>query len=81
MKQAGHRISISTSRKGLYEFTKEIQRWLSRQGFATGLLTVFVRHTSASLLIQENADPNVVTIKKGGTLGGRIGDLLTLCFH
>ena len=60
MKQATHRISISTSGKGLYEFTEEIQHWLSRQGFTTGLLTVFVRHTSASLVIQENADPDVV---------------------
>lgn len=60
MKQAVHRISVSTSGKGLYEFTDDIQSWLSRQHFTTGLLTVFVRHTSASLLIQENADPDVV---------------------
>lgn len=60
MKQATHRISISTTGKGLYEFTAEIVRWLSRQGFTTGLVTVFVRHTSASLIIQENADPDVV---------------------
>ncbi|MCW5977954.1 MAG: secondary thiamine-phosphate synthase enzyme YjbQ [Bryobacteraceae bacterium] len=59
MKQATHRLSISTSGQGLYEFTGEIARWLARQAFSTGLLTVFVRHTSASLVIQENADPDV----------------------
>jgi secondary thiamine-phosphate synthase enzyme len=60
MKQAGHRITIETSGKGLYEFTGDIQQWLSRQGLTTGLLTVFVQHTSASLTVQENADPDVV---------------------
>ena len=60
MKQATHRITIETSGKGLYDFTAGIQRWLSQQGLDTGLLTVFVRHTSASLTVQENADPDVV---------------------
>ena len=60
MKQAGHRITIETSGKGLYEFTGDIQQWLSRQGLTTGLLTVFVQHTSASLTVQENADPDVL---------------------
>jgi secondary thiamine-phosphate synthase enzyme len=45
----------------MYEFTGSVSEWLGRQGIETGLLTVFCRHTSASLLIQENADPTVQT--------------------
>ncbi len=60
MKQAVHTIRIATRGKGLYEFTREAGRWVSSQGITTGLLTVFVQHTSASLVIQENADPDVV---------------------
>ncbi|MGR3566141.1 MAG: secondary thiamine-phosphate synthase enzyme YjbQ [Pseudooceanicola nanhaiensis] len=52
-------FTIDTEGPGLYEFTGEVRDWLSGQG--TGLLTLFVRHTSASLLIQENADPEVRT--------------------
>jgi secondary thiamine-phosphate synthase enzyme len=52
-------FTINTDGPGLYEFTGEVRDWLSGQG--TGLLTLFVRHTSASLLIQENADPEVRT--------------------
>ena len=53
-------FTISTSGPGLYEFTGEIARWLARQGAPdAALLTLFVRHTSCSLLIQENADPQV----------------------
>ena len=52
-------FTIKTEGPGLYEFTGEVRDWLSGQG--TGLLTLFVRHTSASLLIQENADPEVRT--------------------
>lgn len=51
------RFSISTRGQGLYEFTPQVTSWLKGQG--DGLLTLFVRHTSASLLIQENADPDV----------------------
>ena len=54
-----HEIEIATRGQGLYEFTLTINEWLRRQGVQTGLLTVFCRHTSASLLIQENADPTV----------------------
>jgi len=57
--QASHRISLETPGRGLLEVTDSIARWLSLQGIATGLLTLFCRHTSASLLIQENADPDV----------------------
>jgi secondary thiamine-phosphate synthase enzyme len=59
LKQAAHSITISTRGKGLYEFTSAIHEWLRGQNIQTGLLTVFCRHTSASLLIQENADPTV----------------------
>jgi len=52
-------ISISTQGQGLYEFTDAAQEFLRRQGSGEGLLTVFVRHTSCSLIIQENADPDV----------------------
>lgn len=60
MKNAVHQIAVSTGGKGLYEFTSEIESWLSSQGVSTGLLTVFCQHTSASLVIQENADPDVI---------------------
>lgn len=57
--QAHYEIQIATRGRGLYEFTQEVHSWLSRQGLQNGLLTLHVRHTSASLLIQENADPDV----------------------
>ncbi len=60
MKQAAHRIEVRTQGKGLYDFTREVERWIAAQKARTGLLTVFCQHTSASLLIQENADPDVV---------------------
>lgn len=50
-------FKISTRGSGLYEFTREVGRWVASAG--DGLLTLFVRHTSCSLLIQENADPDV----------------------
>lgn len=55
MRQATHVLSISTSGRGLIEITREIRAWVADQRPSTGLLTVFCRHTSASLLIQENA--------------------------
>jgi len=60
VKQASHQIYIATRGKGLYEFTREVEAWLAAQHIQTGLLTVFCQHTSASLVIQENADPDVV---------------------
>jgi len=60
VRQATHRISTATRGKGFYEITGEVERWISSTGIRTGLLTVFIQHTSASLLIQENADPDVV---------------------
>ncbi|MDZ7266902.1 MAG: secondary thiamine-phosphate synthase enzyme YjbQ [candidate division KSB1 bacterium] len=59
MRQVSHILTLPTTGKGLYEFTREVRRWLAEMRAATGLLTVFVQHTSASLLIQENADPEV----------------------
>jgi len=60
MHQATHRLTVSTSGRGFRELTSEIVRWLAQRNVTTGLLTVFCRHTSASLLIQENADPDVL---------------------
>jgi secondary thiamine-phosphate synthase enzyme len=60
VKQFTHQIQISTHGKGLYEFTSEIATWSRGHKAETGLLTVFCQHTSASLVIQENADPDVV---------------------
>jgi secondary thiamine-phosphate synthase enzyme len=61
LKQSAHKLEISTRGKGLYEMTSAISAWVEAQDMQTGLLTVFCRHTSASLLIQENADPTVQT--------------------
>ena len=52
-------LTVSTRGKGLYPFTKAVEDWLRQQKLSQGLLTVFVQHTSCSLLIQENADPDV----------------------
>src|SRR5713226_2036353 len=60
MKQFVHRIEVATRGKGLYSVSREIESWADGQGLDTGLLTVFIQHTSASLTIQENADPDVV---------------------
>ena len=53
------RFALSTRGQGLYEFTGSVVEWLAETGAEDGLLTLFVRHTSCSLLIQENADPDV----------------------
>jgi secondary thiamine-phosphate synthase enzyme len=60
VKQFTHQIYIATRGKGLYDFTREIESWLRDHETQTGLVTVFCQHTSASLVIQENADPDVV---------------------
>ncbi len=52
-------LKIQTSGRGFVEITSDVQRWVSGCSVDDGLLTVFIRHTSASLLIQENADPEV----------------------
>jgi secondary thiamine-phosphate synthase enzyme len=58
--QHTHQLQIATRGKGLYPFTREVARWVASTGVATGLLTIFIQHTSASLVIQENADPDVM---------------------
>lgn len=60
MRQATTSVTIATRGKGLYEFTREVERWLDSLDLKTGLMTVFIQHTSASLTIQENADPDVI---------------------
>jgi secondary thiamine-phosphate synthase enzyme len=52
-------LTIPTSGPGLYEFTDRAKNFVRESGVETGVLTVFVRHTSCSLLVQENADPDV----------------------
>jgi len=56
---AQHQLTIATTSVGLHEVTAKVMQWVGRQAIATGLLTIFLPHTSASLLIQENADPDV----------------------
>jgi secondary thiamine-phosphate synthase enzyme len=53
-------LDIRTRGKGFYPFTREVAGWVASTKAETGLLTVFIQHTSASLVIQENADPDVV---------------------
>lgn len=59
MRQAQETLTVSTHGQGLYEITGDVADWLQRQEPSSGLLTLFCRHTSASLTIQENADPDV----------------------
>jgi secondary thiamine-phosphate synthase enzyme len=61
MKQKQQTIIVETKGQGLYEFTREVKAFLAESRIATGLLTLYCRHTSASLLIQENADPDVLS--------------------
>jgi len=61
MRQATTILTIDTTRQGLIDVTDKIARWTRDQRVSEGLLTVFCRHTSASLLIQENAAPEVRT--------------------
>lgn len=59
MHQVSTALEIQTSGQRLYEITREVTRWIGDQDLQNGLLTLFCRHTSASLLIQENAAPEV----------------------
>ncbi|MFC0386056.1 secondary thiamine-phosphate synthase enzyme YjbQ [Muricoccus vinaceus] len=61
MRQQLHHLSVQTRGQGLEEITGPVRDWSGRQGIATGLLTIWCRHTSASLLVQENASPEVRT--------------------
>ena len=60
MRIAQTRLSIETAPREIKEITAEVARWVERQPVALGLLTVYIPHTSASLLIQENASPDVL---------------------
>ncbi len=59
MRQVHDSLTVETRGQGLMEITGPLGAWLGRQGLRDGLLTLYLRHTSASLLIQENADPDV----------------------
>ena len=59
LRQAFHEIKIPTHGRGLYDFTAAVAGWVAQTGLRNGLVTLHLRHTSASLLIQENADPDV----------------------
>lgn len=60
MRQAQTTLSIQTPGQGLHEFTSDVVAWVKDTGITTGLLTLYCRHTSASLTIQENADQDVM---------------------
>lgn len=60
LRQSSTELNFETEGSGLYEVTREIAAWVRAQDMAQGLLTIFIRHTSASLTIQENADPDVL---------------------
>jgi secondary thiamine-phosphate synthase enzyme len=59
LRQLDTTLGFDTPGRGLLEITRAIETWVGESGFATGLLTLFVRHTSASLVVQENAAPEV----------------------
>lgn len=59
MRQTVETITVGTEGQGLYEITRRLRAFVSQSGIETGLVTVFICHTSCSLLIQENADPDV----------------------
>ena len=59
MRMLTDRLLVQTRGQGLYEITEEVAAWLAARAAGDGLLTLFIRHTSASLLIQENAAPEV----------------------
>jgi secondary thiamine-phosphate synthase enzyme len=59
LRQNFHELVVSTRGRCLYEFTRDVEKWIAENKFRDGLLTIFLRHTSASLLVQENADPDV----------------------
>ena len=79
MEQRIHTMEVATRGRGLAEVTGPVRRWVAEQGFGTGLLTIWCRHTSASLVVQENASPEVRTdleaflarlVPDGGPEGG-----------
>lgn len=61
LRQAFHELTLPLRGRGLYDFTAEVEAWIAREKFRAGLVTLHLKHTSASLLIQENVDPDVRT--------------------
>ena len=61
MQQIFHEIKVSTKGQGFYDFTSKTVNWLSKQEIKNGILNINILHTSASLVIQENADPDVLS--------------------
>ena len=61
MKQEFYNLQINTNGQKLYEFTNDTIRWISQNNFNNGILNLSIQHTSASLIVQENADPDVQT--------------------
>jgi secondary thiamine-phosphate synthase enzyme len=59
VKQVHGELKVSTRGKGFYDITRDVRKWIGDRQISSGLLTVFIQHTSASLTIQENADPDV----------------------
>jgi secondary thiamine-phosphate synthase enzyme len=59
LRQSSHQFTVSTRGRGIYEITEPVADWVEKSGIKNGLLTLHLQHTSASLLIQENADPEV----------------------
>ena len=60
MKQTEFQFSVSTKGRGIYAISNKVENWVQNQNIRSGLLTLFIPNTSASLLIQENADPDVL---------------------
>ena len=60
MQQQFYEIKINTKGQGLYDFTKKTTSWIDKQKISNGILNINIMHTSASLLVQENADPDVL---------------------
>ena len=61
MKQEFYNLQIDTNGQKLYEFTNQTIEWINRNNFKNGILNLSIQHTSASLIVQENADPDVQT--------------------
>jgi secondary thiamine-phosphate synthase enzyme len=61
MRQAKGSLNLTTAGQGLYQITDRVASWVAAQRITAGLLTVYLHHTSASLVIQENADPEVLS--------------------
>ena len=61
MRQIFYNLQINTNGQKLYEFTNDTIKWISKNNFKNGILNLSIQHTSASLIVQENADPDVQT--------------------